>query len=228
MAASPINGRFSKNMLVGESWMFKNMIFKWTYFHTVEPSLQCQKPGDREESVCCFFSQFREATGSLSASHIIDFHIAGTSTLLRVTLPPPNGKGLVYNVSVSELAVQPVLWAEKAGVALKENMQKWDFKNAVFSGKAFYLNPFRWWALSHEIGNHFLVNEVPQMEYGHAATHSGWHLWTEVAFLNVYIEFYWVHVLWVKQSLSGRDDCLSEGHLSCFVVWKWKCVWRRR
>lgn len=47
--------------------------------------------------------------GALSPSHIIGFHIAGTSTLLPVTLPPPDGKSLVYNISVPEFAVQPVL-----------------------------------------------------------------------------------------------------------------------
>lgn len=46
---------------------------------------------------------------SLIPSHIIGFHVAETSTLLPVTLPPPDGKSLVYNISISEFAVQPVL-----------------------------------------------------------------------------------------------------------------------
>lgn len=145
-------------------WLVKAECLK-TWYSNKRIFIQCQRPGDREESVCCFFNQFRE-TARLSESfpyhrlsHFRDFNSSTSDS------SPSRWKSLVYNVSVSELAVQPVLWAEKAGVALKENMQKWGFKNAVFSGKAFYLNPFRWWALSHEVGNHFLViNEIPRME----------------------------------------------------------------
>lgn len=181
---------------------------------------------DREESVCCFFSQFREATQLSESFHIIGFHITGTSLFYQWLFPRWWKESSVYfcfRICCAANIVSKESWGGTERKYAKKMLRK-----IFFSGKAFYLNPFRQWALSHEVGNHFLVNEVPQMEYGHTATHIWWHLWTEVAFLNVYVEFYWVLVLWVKQSLSGWYDCLSKGHLPYLVVWKCKCVWRRK
>lgn len=65
-----------------------------------------------------------------------------------------------------------------------------------FRGKHFILILLDDAVWVNEVGNHVLDNEAPQTEYSYAAVHIWWYLSTAMAFLNVYVKFYWVHVLW--------------------------------
>ena len=87
-------------------------------------------------------------------------------------MSPPNGKILVHDISISEFAVQPALCTEKAGVAPKDNMQKWDFTKDVLQGKHVILILLDDAIWDNEVWNHFLDNnEIPQIEYSYAAMH---------------------------------------------------------